>query len=80
MTPNDPATPPVRLGIPASVWLTIAAFCALIEIAGTLANEIRPPHWTDLVFTIAFGLVGAFALLNAMWLLAESIGRRKFKI
>ena len=74
---EDHLESPRRLGMTASVWLLIAGFCGLIEFAGSFANDGFTHDWNkDVVFIVAFALLGGFALLNAIWIFAEQLLRR----
>jgi hypothetical protein len=68
------------LGLSATLWLLIAAFCGIIEFAGFFAtNNIIYPQstwWSDSAFIIVFAFVGGFALINALWLHAGTLLRR----
>ena len=66
---------PRRWGLPASIWLLIAGFCGIIEIAGVLSTDCHINHWSDVVVSVTFALVGSIALLNALLLLAGNLRR-----
>jgi hypothetical protein len=63
-------------GMPRSVWLLIAGFCAFAEVAGNFATNGRINGWGDIAFVLSFASIGVVAFINALRLLWRAMTRR----
>ena len=67
-----PRSPPRIWHTSAPVWFALAAFCAFVEIAGSIATNGRIGGWADIAFITILAAIGLVALINALRLSREA--------